>query len=102
MPISRVLCAAIVACAVSSLPATLPAFAQALSPPQPILKKAKERGAVPEAQAVPAGKAKSDGVTRQRQLTLCVESWDAQTHMSRQEWRTACERSVKEYPTAFR
>ena len=28
-------------------------------------------------------------------MALCLESWDAQTHMSKSEWRAACERSVE-------
>jgi hypothetical protein len=41
-------------------------------------------------------------MTRQRRLSLCLESWDAQTHMSKREWRVACERSLTDYPDAFR
>ena len=41
-------------------------------------------------------------MTKEKRLSLCIESWDAQTtHMSKREWRAACERSVRVYPTAF-
>jgi hypothetical protein len=40
-------------------------------------------------------------MTKEKRLALCIDSWDAQTHMSKREWRGACERSVRDYPTAF-
>jgi hypothetical protein len=97
VPVSRVLSAAIIACSVSLAPASSPALAQGATPPQPTLKKTKDRGAVPESSATTA----SGGITKQQRLALCIETWDAQTHMSRREWRVACERSVREYPDAF-
>ena len=30
-----------------------------------------------------------------RDMKLCMESWDAGTHMSKAEWKTACKRTVK-------
>jgi hypothetical protein len=44
---------------------------------------------------------KAPELSKERKLSLCVESWDAATHMSRQEWRIACQRSIKDYPDAF-
>lgn len=73
------------------LAASPPASAQGAAPPPSTPKKAKEKVAGPEA----------GGMTRQKRLALCLETWDAQTHMSRREWRVACERSVKDYPEAF-
>jgi len=96
-----VLTAAIVACAVSFLPPIPPASAQGATPSQPTLKSAKERGASPEAGASLALNATGGGMSKQRRLSLCLESWDTQTHMSKREWRAACERSVKDYPDAF-
>ncbi len=87
MPFSKLLIAAVVASALPFLSASSPACAQ-------ISKKAKERGA-------PVADAASGGLTKQRRLSLCLESWDAQTHMSKREWRVACERSLKDYPDAF-
>jgi len=40
-------------------------------------------------------------MTAQRKLSLCIDTWDRETHMSKQEWRAACRRSVKDYPDAF-
>ena len=95
MPFSRLLSAAVVASALLSLPASAPAFAQGASPAQPVLRSAKGRGN-PLAEDNLVG-----GLTKEKRFSLCIESWDAQTHMSKREWRAACERSVKDYPTAF-
>ena len=95
MPFSRLLSAAVVASALLSLPGSAPAFAQGASPAQPVLRPAKERGN-PLAEPSLVG-----GLTKEKRFSLCIESWDAQTHMSKSEWRAACERSVKDYPTAF-
>jgi len=95
MPFSRLLSAAVVASALLSLPGSAPAFAQGASPAQPVLRSAKERGN-PLVEHSLVG-----GLTKEKRLSLCIESWDAQTHMSKREWRAACERSVKDYPTAF-
>jgi hypothetical protein len=94
---SRLLAAAVVASTVYFLPPSAPASAQGTTPSQPILKNAKERGASPLAEVNPAG----GGMSKQQRLLLCIESWDTQTHMSKREWRVACERSVKDYPDAF-
>jgi hypothetical protein len=96
MPFSRLLSAAVVASALLSLPASAPAFAQGASPAQPVSRPAKGRGN-PLAEDNVVG-----GMTKEKRFSLCIESWDAQTHMSKREWRAACERSVKDYPTAFR
>ena len=95
MPFSRLLAAAAVASALLSVPGSAPAFAQGASPAQPVLRPAKERGN-PLAEPSLVG-----GLTKEKRFSLCIESWDAQTHMSKREWRAACERSVKDYPTAF-
>ena len=93
MPFSRLLAAALVASAVSLASASAPASAQGTTPPQPTLKSAKDSGT--------AANPVAGGMTRQQRLSLCLESWDVQTRMSKREWRAACERSVKDYPTAF-
>jgi hypothetical protein len=59
------------------------------------LRPAKERG------NPLAGDNLVGGMTKEKRFSLCIESWDAQTHMSKREWRAACERSVRDYPTAF-
>jgi hypothetical protein len=90
VPFSRVLAAAVVA--VWFLPASAPASAQGATPSQPASKKTK---------AVDPAANAGGGLSRQKRLALCLETWDAQTHMSKREWRVACERSVKDYPEAF-
>ena len=93
MRISRLFTGAVVVAAVCFLSAvSLAAAARA----EPILKPAKERGAKAQEPEVVA----SAGMTQQRK-PLCIDSWDAETHMSRQEWRAACRRSVRDYPDAF-
>ena len=34
-------------------------------------------------------------------MTRCLETWDRATHMSKQEWKETCKRTVKEYPEIF-
>ena len=64
---------------------------------EPILKPVKERnGKTQEPEAVV-----NAGMTKQQRLSLCLGSWDAETHMSKQEWRVACQRTVRDYPDAF-
>jgi len=92
--ISRLFTGAVVVVAVFLLSAvSLAAAARA----EPILKPAKERGAKTQEPETVA----SAGMTQQRKLSLCINSWDAETHMSKQEWRAACQRSVRDYPDAF-
>lgn len=86
----------------SFLPPGAPASAQGAAPSPPPMTKSKEKVASPEARADPAASGPGAGMTKQQRLALCIETWDAQTHMSRREWRVACERGVKNYPDAFR
>jgi len=75
------------------------AFAGAQPAPEsaPVLKPARERGASPsETQPVV-----NEATTERQRLSLCIESWDAETHMTKQEWRAACQRSVRDQPDAF-
>lgn len=98
MPFPRAITAAIMASAVSIVLAGPPASAQGAQPSGPTLKPAKERGTGTETEAAPT----SGSLSRQQRMALCLETWDAQTHMSRREWRVACERTVKDYPDAYR
>ena len=92
--VSRLFTGAVVVVAVSFLSAvSLAGAVQA----EPILRPAKERGAKAQEPETVA----SADMTQQRKLSLCIDSWDAETHMSKQEWRAACQRSVKDYPDAF-
>jgi hypothetical protein len=71
-------------------------LAQSASQAQPVLKSVQERAARYATSAVGGDN------TKQGQFALCLESWDAATHMTKQNWRSACQRSVKDYPDAFR
>jgi hypothetical protein len=64
-----------------------------------VQKPAKERGAP---RARPAESTSSVGMSKQQRLSICIQSWDAQTHMTMREWRAACKRSLEDYPDAFR
>jgi hypothetical protein len=52
------------------------------------------------AEPLPAGKTTEEVQTiKQRSaewLTTCLADWDAQTHMTKTEWRATCERVSKE------
>jgi hypothetical protein len=75
--------------------------AQSAAQSEPILKPVKERhGKTQEPEAVVSTGVNS-GMTKQQRLSLCLGSWDAETHMSKQEWRVACQRTVRDYPDAF-
>jgi len=86
------------------LAATSFAFSQTepQSPPMKSTKSGKEPGAA-AAEATPEKKAEKvdPGISKQKKLSMCVETWDAQTHMTKKEWRVACARSVRDYPDAF-
>jgi hypothetical protein len=68
-------------------------------PQSPAIKGGKERGAA-AAEATPEKKV-DPGISKEKKLSMCVETWDAQTHMTKKEWRVACARSVRDYPDAF-
>jgi hypothetical protein len=89
-----------------------PAFAQEPEQPNVVLKPAKEREARdhPTMALTPGaepdkGKGTADKSPEQVQeikkrsaewLKTCLGDWDAQTHMSKAEWRTTCQRVSKE------
>jgi hypothetical protein len=87
--------AAVIAAVLQS--SAVPVVAQSAEQSEPILKPAKERAG--KAQAPEA--VVNAGMTKQQRLSLCLGSWDAETHMSKQEWRVACQRTVRDYPDAF-
>jgi hypothetical protein len=96
MRVSRLLIGAAAIAAVLHFSAVSVA-AQSASQSEPILKPVKERnGKTQEPEAVV-----NAGMTKQQRLSLCLGSWDAETHMSKQEWRVACQRTVRDYPDAF-
>src|SRR5215831_20661055 len=84
-----------------------PVFAQEPEQPHMVLKPAKERearddptmaltpGAKPDEEKKPAGtSAEQVQEIKKRSaewLKTCLGDWDAQTHMSKAEWRTTCQ-----------
>jgi hypothetical protein len=89
-----------------------PIFAQEPEQPHVVLKPAQEReardnptmaltpGAEPDKGKRPAGISASQVQEIKKRsaewLKTCLEDWDAQTHMSKTEWRTTCQRVSKE------
>jgi hypothetical protein len=78
--------------------ATGSAFAQAADPPSTITLPPSS----PLAKSPPSSGAKSAEDIKQINETVaawlktCMTDWDAQTHMTRKEWRTTCERVAAE------
>jgi hypothetical protein len=99
MPLSKIFVTQLALCALL-LQSAGSVSAQGTPAEKPVLRSAKERGAAPQADS--AGAAGSSGLTREQRVTICLETWDAQTHMTRREWRIACERSVLVEPGIFR
>jgi hypothetical protein len=64
------------------------------------LKPARERGSNPQVNPTMALKP-GDGDDN-KGYSRCISDWDAATHMTKQEWRAACRRALKDYPGAFR
>ncbi|HEU0059653.1 MAG TPA: hypothetical protein VFR19_07240 [Hyphomicrobiaceae bacterium] len=66
------------------------------------MKNPKQRAAM-AAEAAPDKTAEKPeaGAAKQKKLSVCLETWDRQTHMTKREWRVACVRSVRDYPDAF-
>ena len=90
-------CLGAVACVLAFLTSTsVPA--EEVMQQRTVLRPAKERGATPRSGSESA----ATETAYQGALSLCLADWDAATHMTKLEWRKACERSVKDYPDAFR
>jgi hypothetical protein len=90
-------CLGVVACALVFLTSTsVPA--EEVTQQRTVLRPVKERGATPRSGSEYA----ATDTSYQGALSLCLADWDAATHMTKLEWRRACERSVKDYPDAFR
>jgi hypothetical protein len=66
---------------------------------KPVLKSAKDRGSTPSTATNSTEAAASGDMTKQqRDFKDCLGNWDKGTHMTKQEWRRTCERTVREYP----
>jgi hypothetical protein len=64
------------------------------------LKPARERGSNPQVNprmALTPGYGDDN-----KDYSRCISDWDATTHMTKQEWRAACRRALRDYPGAFR
>jgi hypothetical protein len=75
-----------------------PVTSQTATPSQPVLKAAKDKGSTPSTATNPTEAAASGGRTRERDFKDCLDTWDKGTHMTKQEWRRTCERTVRDYP----
>src|SRR6516225_9875672 len=98
MQFPKLLIGPVVAFACFSLTSS-PVTSQTATPSQPVLKKAKERGATPST-ATNSKEAPTSGdmTKQQRDFKDCLDTWDKGTHMTKKEWRRTCERTIREYP----
>jgi hypothetical protein len=65
---------------------------------KPVLKSFHERAAI----YAHSDLALRDEPTKEERLARCLGDWDSSSHMTKTEWRRACERSVVYDPDAFR
>jgi hypothetical protein len=94
---SKLLTGAVVAFACVSLTSS-PVPSQTATQSKPVLKSAKDRGSPPSTATESTGAEASGGRTKEREFKDCMETWDKGTHMTKQEWRRTCERTIREYP----
>ena len=83
-----------------------PAFAEEEAKPRVVLKPAKERGERgpdpqnnPTMALTPGAEENKHNVDKD--FSQCIADWDAATHMTKREWRSACRRALKDYPGSF-
>ena len=80
-----------------------PVFAQEAAQPHVVLKSAKQRHQRGSNSQDNPTMALIPGVGNDNtDYSRCISDWDAATHMTRQEWRAACRRALRDYPGAFR
>jgi hypothetical protein len=83
---------------VDELP-TSPVSSQMATQSKPVLKSAKDRGSTPSTAAKSTEAAASGDMTKQQQdFKDCLDAWDKGTHMTKQNWRSTCERTIRDYP----
>lgn len=75
------------------------AYAQSEQKPSSLTRNVKDRALM--AGDAAAEKSQAARPSQEKKLSMCLETWDAQTHMTKREWRIACARSVRDYPDAF-
>lgn len=74
-----------------------PAFARDAAQPHVVLKPAKER----HQQSSSPSMALTPGAGEDADFARCIADWDATTHLTKREWRSACRRAIKDYPGSF-
>jgi hypothetical protein len=79
-------------------PPTSSASSQTATQSKLVLKSAKDRGSITSTATNSTEAAASRGRTREREFKDCLDTWDKGTHMTKQEWRRTCERTIREYP----
>jgi hypothetical protein len=80
-------------------PPMSPAPSQTATKSKLVLKSAKDRGSTPSTATNSTEAAASGDMTKQqRDFKDCLDTWDKGTHMTKQEWRRTCERTIREYP----
>ena len=80
-----------------------PVFAQEAAQPHVVLKSAKQRGQRGSNPQNDPTMALTPGTGDDNtDFSRCISDWDAATHMTKQEWRAACRRALKDYPGALR
>ena len=98
MQFSKFLIGPVVAFACVSL-TSFPVPSQTAAPSQPVLKSAKQRGSPPSTATKSTEAPTSGDMTKyQHDFKDCLDTWDKGTHMTKQEWRRTCERTIREYP----
>jgi len=81
-----------------------PAFAQEPTEPHVVLKPAKERqqrGSNDPTMALKPGVGE-DKQDVDREFERCKGDWDVTSHMTKEEWRSACRRAITDDPQAFK
>ena len=80
-------------------PPTSAAPSQTTTQSKPVLKSAKDRGSTPSTATNSTEVPTSGDMTKyQHDFKDCLDTWDKGTHMTKQEWRRTCERTIREYP----
>jgi hypothetical protein len=78
-----------------------PAFARDAAQPHAVLKPAKDRHQQSSRYQDNPSMALTPGAGEDMDFARCVADWDATTHLTKREWRSACRRAIRDYPGAF-
>jgi hypothetical protein len=66
----------------------------------PVRAASPTGAALAQAQVVPPKKKSTEAVDESA-LTRCMDTWDRQTQMTKEEYRESCKRSIQENPELF-